>query len=210
VPYQFGDFVFDPARHELRCGARLVHLAPKAFQLLTLLVEERSRVVSKEEIHRRLWPGRTPSESSLARVTSELRAALGDEAGQPRFVRTVHGSGYAFVGTDTDPPPRPKGVCRLAWGNRRIRLAEGPNTIGRAQNAVVTIDSGRVSRQHARITVTMGRAVLEDLGSKNGTFVGTRRIDAPTELQDGDEIGVGPVCLRFESRGSDFDTTETG
>ena len=68
----------------------------------------------------------------------------------------------------------------------------------------------RVSRQHARITVAEGRATLEDLGSKNGTFVGDRRIETPIELHDGDEIGVGPLRLRFERRGRDLDTTETG
>ena len=208
--FQFREFVLDPARHELRRRDRVLHLPPKAFQLLTLLVEERSRVVSKEEIRRRLWPGRSASESSLARVASELRAALGDEAGQPRFVRTVHRLGYAFVGADADGVPQPRGSsCRLAWDNRRIPLAEGANSIGRARDALVTIDSVRVSRQHARITVTEGRAVLEDLGSKNGTFLGVRRIDAPTQLEDGDDISVGPVRLRFEHV-CDFDTTETG
>ena len=68
----------------------------------------------------------------------------------------------------------------------------------------------RVSRQHARITVAEGRATLEDLGSKNGTFVGDRRIETPIELHDGDEIGVGPLRPRFERRGRDLDTTETG
>jgi len=66
-----------------------------------------------------------------------------------------------------------------------------------------------VSRHHARIVVDGARAVLEDLGSKNGTSVRGRRLTAPAELQDGDEIGIGPAVLVFRSSSGDG-TTEAG
>src|SRR5262249_37057259 len=124
---------------------------------------------------------------------------------RPRIVRTVHGVGYTLLETSAEPARGP--WYRLAWGSRRIALVEGENAIGRASDGLVVIDSSRVSRLHARIVVADGRAVLEDLGSKNGTFVGGHRLEAPRELRDGDEIDVGPVRLLFEVRGQDLGTT---
>jgi pSer/pThr/pTyr-binding forkhead associated (FHA) protein len=98
--------------------------------------------------------------------------------------------------------------CRLLWGEREIGLREGENLVGRAAEATVRIDLGRISRLHARIVVSGGRAVLEDLGSTNGTFLCGERLRVPAELADGDEIGVGAIVL-FRATGSDS-TTETG
>jgi DNA-binding winged helix-turn-helix (wHTH) protein len=209
VLIHFGEFALDPERRELFRHDRALHLQPKAFELLALLVEQRSRVVSKDEIRRHLWPGRSAPDSSLARVVSELRATLGDETRRPRIVRTVHSIGYTLLDEGAEPEKRPtkRPWCRLAWGSRRIALVEGENAIGRASDGLVVIDSTRVSRLHARIVVVDGRATLEDLGSKNGTFVDGRRLEAPLELRDGDEIEVGPARLLFELRGGDLDTT---
>jgi pSer/pThr/pTyr-binding forkhead associated (FHA) protein len=66
----------------------------------------------------------------------------------------------------------------------------------------LTIPSDLVSRQHARIVVSGERAKLEDLGSKNGTLVGGRRIEQGTELADGDEIWIGPARLVFCAAGA--------
>jgi pSer/pThr/pTyr-binding forkhead associated (FHA) protein len=95
----------------------------------------------------------------------------------------------------------------VVWGERQIALFSG-ETIGRAPEARISVDLARVSRRHARIVVTNGRAVLEDLGSKNGTFLRGARVAQPTELVDGDEIWAGSLVLVF--RNSLGDTTETG
>jgi DNA-binding winged helix-turn-helix (wHTH) protein len=215
VPIRFGEFVLDPARRELRCRDRRVPVSPQGLQLLEVLIEHRSRVVSKAEILARLWGDTRVSEGSLARVANELRVALGDEARDPRLVRTVHGVGYAFAGDISgeiaDDPQRPKvSSYRLVWDSRCIPLREGENVLGRADEALVVIGSSRVSRRHARITVSGLQATLEDLGSKNGTFLGGQRIEGPRELMEGDEIEVGPVRLRFQRAPGEIDTTETG
>ena len=81
--------------------------------------------------------------------------------------------------------------------------------IGRSADCRLTIDSPRVSRRHARIFVAGGQATIEDLGSKNGTFLGARRIERPTRLADGDHVIVGPALLVFRADASQ-DATKTG
>ena len=78
-------------------GTGEVRLSPKAFELLTLLVEARPRALSKTELLERVWPGVFVSEDSLAKVVTEIRQALGDRKRPPRIVRTVHRYGYAFA-----------------------------------------------------------------------------------------------------------------
>ncbi len=187
-------------------------LSPKAYELLEALVGRRPRAVSKQEIHDILWPKTFVSESSLTRLMAELRAALGDDAAHPRFVRTVHRFGYAFFGQATAEVNglvvnRGAG-CRVRLGNREIPLGEGENIVGRDETAAVFVDSPRVSRHHARIRVRDGRAVIEDLGSKNGTCVGGQRVEGTVDLADGDEIALGPVFLTFRS-GRPAGSTET-
>ena len=86
--------------------------------------------------------------------------------------------------------------------------ADGENVIGRTHDCVVRIDSPLVSRRHARIVVTDGVASIEDLGSKNGTFVAKRPIKELTPLTDGDEVSVGSVVLLFR-KGYGPGSTET-
>ncbi len=201
---RFGDCVFDSATREVRRGGERVPLSPKAFRLLELLLARRPQAVTRAEIHDALWPSTYVSTSNLARVTADLRSALGDDAQHPRYVRTLHGFGYAFSGQvvdDAEPPPEAfdARACRLVWGAREMPLGEGEHVLGRAPEASVWIDSTKVSRHHARIVVTRERATLEDLGSKNGTYLRGQRLLATAELSDGDLISVGPVVLKFRS-----------
>src|SRR5689334_4229632 len=93
---QFGDVVFDGDRRQVSRGGRERHLSPKAFELLKLLVERRPEAVSKADIHDRLWPGTFVSDANIPALVAEIRAALGDHAPKRRFLRTLHGFGYAF------------------------------------------------------------------------------------------------------------------
>ncbi len=209
---RFGDFVLDPDSRQLLRGDKGVHLPRKAFQLLELLLRHSPRALSKSEIHDALWPRTFVSGSSLARLVAQVRHALGDDSAEPRLLRTVYGHGYAFSGEvapDAGTTRRGASSCALTWGPREIPLSEGENILGRAPDATVCIDSNRVSRRHARIVVACGRAVVEDLGSKNGTFVRGHRIEAATELLRGDEICVGPALLVFRREGGEGTTTKS-
>ena len=200
---RFGAWVFDSGARQLERQGRSVELSPKAFQLLSVLLDSRPRALSKEELRDRLWPGTFVSHTSLARVVSEVRAALEESSRAPRFVRTLHGFGYAFSAEVEElgeaaaaAESEPSGHA-LLWGSREIPLAEGENLLGRDPGCRLRIVSPRVSRRHARILVSGERAVLEDLASKNGTFLGAKPVAGPIALTDGDEILVGHELLVY-------------
>ena len=108
VRLRFGDWVFDGESRELRGPEGAVHLSPKAFELLGVLLESRPRALSKAELHDRLWANTFVSDSNLASLVKEIRRALGDPVRRPAFLRTVHGFGYSFCGEAHrgDPAPR--------------------------------------------------------------------------------------------------------
>ena len=196
-----GDWALDTATRQVERGGAAVHVSPKAFDLLTVLLLQRPRAVSKAELLRRLWPDVVVSEVNLTCLAAEVRSALGDKARHPRYVRTVPRYGYAFCGAATEDGPSggksgAPTACLEAAG-RDVLLAPGPNLLGRLPEAVVRIESGAVSRRHAVVTVSDGEASIEDLGSKNGTFVNRERVRGVRPLSDGDEIRLGPVRLVF-------------
>jgi DNA-binding winged helix-turn-helix (wHTH) protein len=208
----FGDFSLHLERRQLLRSGKEVHLSPKALQLLELLVAERPRALAKAEIRDRLWPGTFVSESSLTGLVTTLRSALRDSARDSRYLRTVHGVGYAFCGVVTDDaPPRKSAArrgfhCRLTWEGGDVSLAEGENVLGRVEEAAAWIESASVSRRHARILIAEGKARLEDLGSKNGTFLNERKITSAVSLADGDEMRLGLVPMKFRVVGRETST----
>jgi DNA-binding winged helix-turn-helix (wHTH) protein len=200
---RFGQFVVDTGSRQLRQGNSERHLSPKAFDLLTILLDARPRAISKADLHAALWPDTFVSDANLAMLIAEIRATLNDDAKAPRFVRTVPKFGYAFHGDATaagDAPGTSTGFQYwLVAQFRQIPLLKGVNIVGRDPGLQVWLDSSGVSRQHARIVVGDAQVVLEDLNSKNGTQVGGRRIETPVALSDGDEIRFGSLLVTFRA-----------
>ena len=198
---KFGAFTFDDATRELRCGDHLVHLSPKAFDLLGVLLCRRPKAVSKTDLHSELWPETFVSDGSLAVLVAEIRRVLGDSAHRPVFVRTVNRFGYAFVGADFTadaiPTVPPAASCSVTWGGERARLKAGENVLGRDPDADVCIDAVGVSRRHALIVVGDDEVTLRDLSSKNGTFADGMRVTSAVPLSDNTEIRLGAVRLSF-------------
>lgn len=197
---QFGDCVVDVEAHQLMRDGRAVHLSPKAFQLLSLLVIQRPKAFSKQELHQHIWPATFVTDDSLSRLVSEIRAATGDNSRDARYIRTVHGFGYAFAEAVTGGSvrrafDRQPARFRLVGAGRDVRLTLGENLIGRDPAADICIDAPRVSRRHARVVVENGGVRLDDLGSKNGTFVDGSRVDGRVELPIGAEIRLGSFVL---------------
>jgi hypothetical protein len=199
---RFGGFTFDGDTRQLLRAGHEVHVSPKAFELLEILIECRPRALSKTALQARLWPDTFVSEANLPNLVSEIRDALGDVARAGRFVRTVHGYGYAFCGVKGPARggrrPRTSVVSHwLMWEKVQIPLAEAESLIGREPNAAVWLDLPSVSRRHARILIAGDQARIEDLGSKNGTCVNGELVRTQVGLRDGDEIRIGSVTMRF-------------
>ena len=174
--------------------------------------------MSKTELLERVWPGVFVSDASLARVVKEIREALGDSPHDSRIIRTVHRYGYAFAAVVLRSSPsglavadRERPACWLTGRARTFSLAEGEHLVGREPGVTVWLDSPRVSRRHARILVGNARAMIEDLDSKNGTFMRDVRLTAPALLEAGDAIRIGPFTLIFRvSNALPLTETESG
>ena len=200
----FGAFTLDVEARQLFRDGQLVHLAPKAFEFLTILLNNRTKALSKAELHAALWPETFVSEGNLSRVVADLRSAIGDADNTNGLVRTVHGYGYAFnceaVDRPAVEPPAALTRCWVVWSTGDVRLRAGENIIGRDPDSTVWLDLTGVSRRHARIVLTESGALIEDLGSKNGTFLGETLLTAPAPLSHNDSIRVASMTLVFRTR----------
>lgn len=209
MPTEFGPFKIDPqARQLFREGTEL-HLSPKGFDLLCLLLQERPKVVDRRELHARIWPNTHVVDANLNVLIAEIRKVLGDNAQQPRYVRTVHGVGFSFCGTVAEGSagsPTPNAMrCWLVSSEGTFRLREGENTVGRDPQCDVFLETPGVSRRHAslRLDSRTRTVVLQDLGSTNGTLLQGTPVTQATTLNDGDLVTVGSVDLRVRLQRSD-------
>ncbi len=210
--FQFGPCVLDAGTRQLLVEGREADISPKAFQLLETLLRRRPEAVSRQDLQKALWPGTHVSETNLPALVAEIRQAIGDSARAPRYIRTVHGFGYAFAAEARESAGRKadRALCRLKIeGERDFLLGAGEFVLGRDEEAEVPIHSLSISRRHARWRVSPEGVSLEDLGSKNGTFVNGNRISKETALSPGDRIRLGDVGATFEILSSRV-STETG
>jgi DNA-binding winged helix-turn-helix (wHTH) protein len=194
---RFGTFELDSQRRQLRRGEQDLHLTPKAFDLLSLLVDSAPRVVPKSELHQRLWPVGVVTDATLVGLVKEIRRVLEDTDPQQPLIRTAHRIGYAFDAPVTRAPQAPRLSHWLIVGERRIALTEGENIIGRDPDVNVWLDFATVSRRHARLLVTSTGTLLEDLASKNGTSVDGIRITASQPLRNGQQFSCGHLDVTY-------------
>jgi DNA-binding winged helix-turn-helix (wHTH) protein len=195
---RFDSFVLDDDTRQLTRDDHPVHLSTKAFDLLTALVAARPKMLTKTVLQQHLWPDTFVVEANLSNLIAEIRDALADDARAPRFVRTIHGKGYAFCGAVDVAPPAGRGarpLCWLEWSGQTVPLHAGVHVIGRDPGLAVRIDAATVSRRHAQITVSENGVLLEDFGSKNGTRVGDRLVTAAIHVADGDTLRFGTVAV---------------
>jgi DNA-binding winged helix-turn-helix (wHTH) protein len=202
---RFAPFTFDSGRQQLLADGREVALSPKAFEVLQLLLEHRPDVVDKETIAARVWPETHVSDASLTVVVAEIRRALADTPESPRFVRTAHRRGYAFIAEveDLDDGARAGAEARfwIVSGDKTFILPAGETLIGRDPASGIWLNVPSVSGRHARIVVRGQTATIEDLKSTNGTFVRGARIRERTELRHGDRVHLGEVPLTVGASG---------
>ena len=211
---RFGDCVIDTETRQVLRKGNEVGLSPKAYRLLILLVETRPKALAKDALCRALWPDTFVVEANLSNLIGEIRAALGDSAQQPRFIRTLHGYGYAFsaeaeatTGVGMEPEVR---AYLIKPDGQALLIREPQSVVGRGSDAQVRLDLPGISRHHARITIVNGHATVEDLQSKNGTLVRGERIAEARTLMSGDELGFGSVRVSFHIASATKSTETTG
>jgi len=197
APFRLGEWTVEPTLARISQEGREVRLRPRAMEVLVRLALTAGRLASKRDLLDSVWREEFVSDHALAQVIAELREALGDDARSPSYIENIPRRGYRLVAEvipieeAAAPAPTVTPAFKLQGLERDYPLSPGVNVIGRIEEATVCIDVSEVSRCHARIVVEGATATLEDLGSKNGTFLNGRRLETPVTLTNGDEIGIG-------------------
>lgn len=209
--FRFDQFCFDSDQKALLRGGEPVRLTPRAFRLLELLLRRRPKAVSKRDLLDHIWSGNIVEEANLKTLVNEIRTAIEDRGGRGDVVRTVYGYGYAFAGEveEETTSPEADALVSIRWGTQTVLLPLGGHVIGRRPDCAVAIDDPSVSRVHAKLDITRSMMRIEDLRSKNGTFIDGRRITEPTELLNRCEILIGEVAVRLARLDSGDASTET-
>src|SRR5215471_8798516 len=112
--YEFGPFLLDCAQHLLLRDGAEVPLTPKTFDTLLLLIENRGRLLTKDELMKALWPDTFVDESNLTQQISMLRRALGENARDDRYIVTVPGRGYRFTSPVNIPSQTSEPVAEVS------------------------------------------------------------------------------------------------
>ena len=183
-------------RQVLRDGAEQ-RLSRKAFDLLLVLLDQRPKVVTKGLLIKRVWPDAFVADANLAILIGDVRAALGDDAKEPRIIKTHHRVGYSFAAdvaeVSASDHDREQPAFILTAAKRRILLFEGSATLGRDGSCDIVIDHPSVSRVHAVLSVTDGQLTVEDRDSKNGTWVEGRKLAEASAVHPGQKVTFGTL-----------------
>lgn len=219
--FRFAEFELDVAAYALRHRGESVKLERIPMEVLILLVERAGTLVERSEIQTQLWGAEIFVEHDAAINTAirKIRHALGDDAARPQLVETVVGKGYKFIAplesvscrfqrgepaanvsgerAARQPPLFPR--YSVTVGKREFILNSAETLLGRDPADGVYVDHPSVSRRHARISIESDGVILQDLGSRNGTFLNGRRVDGLAKIHHNDVIGLGPITLVFHA-----------
>ena len=217
MAYRFGPFLYDPVSRGLWKDGAEIPLTHKGRELLRVFLHSPGKLLTREEIVDQIWPDMAVTDDALRYQVSELRKALAGHG--EAFIQTIHREGYRWeapVRSVADRPVRPSEAgtgspvarFRLVLETREVQLIEGENVIGRDPDGALWIDHPSVSRRHARIVISGGKATLEDLDSKNGTFLSRERIQKKCPLADGDQVRIGPIEMIFRTKSVSTTRTE--
>ncbi len=195
--FRLGEWVVEPDLGRLTRGGATIVLELKVMDVLLCLARKPGELVTRLDLIDTVWATEVISDNTLTHAIAELRSALGCDAMNPSYIETVHRRGYRLLVGASEPDDTQTAAAGqsslffVVCGDRSVRLAIGGNLIGRLPWATVTIDSVQVSRRHAQIDVDDSTALLEDLGSKNGTYLNGCQLENPANLAHNDRIGLG-------------------
>lgn len=201
--FHLGDWKVEPTLGRISRNGRYVRLRPRAMDVLVTLALAAGELVSKRNLIDAVWRTEFVSDHALTQVIAEIRAALGDDARKPEFIQNIPRRGYRLV-ADVNLVSKAGELANKALLPFRLQgddvdhpLVQGQNVIGRATDADIYINRTEVSRCHAKVVVQGSTASIEDLGSKNGTYLNGRILEEPTTLSNGDEIWIGRRVARL-------------
>lgn len=183
--YRFGPFELDTAKVELRSGGEVCSVEPQVFALLALLVDNRERLVSKDEIIEKVWDGRVVSEAALASRIKSARKVLGDDGKTQQFIKTIHGQGFRFV---ADAKVSRAEVVGQGGGERPVQSAD---QVSRPSIAVLPFRRIGAVGSYAAIADALPHELISELSRLRWLLVTARGSS-------------------FRLRGSDADIREIG
>ena len=201
---RFGAFVFHAERRQLLHDGAEVHLTPKAFDLLGLLIRGRRPSFRRRRSTSSSGPTRSCPMRRWQDWSKKCAARWATMVPVRSFGRPTGWVSRLRRQQIASGSPNPTAITHwLTVGTRRIPLKDGVNVIGRDPDATVWLDVPGVSRRHAQVIVKDGVATLEDLGSKNGTLVGDRPVRGQVTLRHADRIQVATelLVLHVSNRG---------
>ncbi len=192
--YRFGAYELDTDKVELRVDADVVHVEPQVFSLLALLIENRERLLSKDEIIEKVWDGRIVSESAIASRVKAARRAIGDDGKAQRLIKTIHGQGFRFV---AEVAPARSGVALAdVKGDARDegeRLLAAPVPGSRPSIAVLPFRLVGTPGPYAAIADALPHDLIAELSRLRWLFVTARGSSFRLREADADVTAVGPL-----------------
>lgn len=208
-PLQVGAWTVDAESGVLTQGDSSVRVRPKVMDLLVALTERPGELWSKESLIARLWNDVVVGDASLSVLVAELREAFDDDTKSPKFIETIPRRGYRLIAAVRGVESVRTTRYALASTEGLVLLLEGENLIGRDPEAGVWIGSSLVSRHHSLIVVAGNTATIEDLDSKNGTYVNGKLVEEAELLSAGDRINLGRLAATYRFVVVDDDATIT-
>jgi adenylate cyclase len=188
--YLFEDYALDTQRRELRRGDAPVAIEPKVFDLLAYVIENRERVVSRDDLIAHVWGGRVVSEAALARCINGARSAIGDSGEAQRLIRTLPRKGLRFVGGVREEQAPPGSTARTERTAPTLALPD------RASIAVMPLDNLSGDKGQDYFSDGITEDILTELSRFSELFVIARNSSfqykgkAVDVRQVGRELGV--------------------
>ena len=195
MQFIFSNHVLDTSRQELSCGGEGVPIEPQVFNLLQYLVENRDRVVSKDDLFDKIWQGRIVSESTLTSRINAARKAVGDSGRDQRLVRTISRKGFRFVGDVRESQPKMK----LGEGSANLSSKDNLSSLDRPAITVLPFTNMSEEPEQEYFSDGVSEDVITALSKLRWFYVIARNSSFAYKGQSfhlkqiGEELGVGYV-----------------
>jgi len=189
--YEFGEFELDSSKIELRKGGEDVAVEPQVFALLLLLVENRERVVSKDEIIEKVWDGRIVSESAVTSRVKSARQAVDDDGKTQKVIRTTHGHGFRFVAEVAEKSGDRIRTEIISPAKEPTDEASIPSASSKPSIAVLPFRLVGVARPYAPIAEGLPHELISELSRLRWLFVIARGSSFRFRSSNPDVVEVG-------------------